>query len=62
MWTTSLDNGRKPVKRTAGSAAPGAAKSGAGPALDPDYVRLVRILDEHPDAKRQVIETLTRKG
>ena len=56
MWLTSLENpdseSRKPIKR----------KGAAGPQEDPSiYLRLLRILDRHPEAKAAVIEALQRQ-
>lgn len=62
MWMTSPDTERPPVTRIAAGRSRSTVKSGAGLAVNPDYLRLLQILDQYPDAKRQVIEELSRKG
>ncbi len=62
MWMTSPDQDRPAVKRIASGAAVPGGKAASGPQVDPDYIRLLEILDRHPEAKRQVIEALSRKG
>jgi len=59
---TSPDTERPPVKRIAAGRHQTTGKSGVGPTVNPDYLRLLQILDRYPEAKRQVIEELSRKG
>lgn len=62
MWMTSPDTDRPTVERIAAGTKQSAGKAGAGPAVDPDYIRLLHILDQFPEIKRQVIEALSKKG
>lgn len=62
MWMTFPDEECPPVVRVATTSnRPGAPKAGSGPETDPDYIRLLHILDRHPDVKRQVIEGLSKE-
>ena len=62
MWMTFPDEERAAVVRIAVAGdKTGSPKAGSGPETDPDYIRLLQILDQHPDAKRHVIEALSKE-
>jgi hypothetical protein len=59
MWMTSPEVERPAVQRIAATGdRTGVPTLGSGPQADPDYILLLQILDQHPAAKRQVVETL----
>lgn len=61
MWMTSPDKERPPLTRISGGGKPRDGKSGVAVQADPDYTRLLQILDQFPDAKRQVVEALSKE-
>jgi hypothetical protein len=59
MWMTSPDKPGAPLERLPAGQKGRDGKTGADAQANLEYIRLLRILDRHPEVKRQVIESLT---